>query len=394
MNDLANRSPEIIVSQVGTESQTDHYKWLLYFDPRLALQDFINYLETLPSSRTPERATYRVYMSSLADFFRYMGANVISHGHSEYTFDFDTMAFPSLSAVQAYISYGLQQGRCAKTVARYLAAVRLYLKILETQDIAIQNGSDFVYLWQALQQIRLAVKVQDPRDEVSTNRPALENHGTRLNLSQVNQLFGYFEDKMDTLAGKRDLTILYLGITSGLRAAEISRITLDSIRQGDSCWEIKVRGKRSNYDPIGIDNEAHDLIMQWVNAFNEGLAEDDPRRITGDTPIFQPLRNNSHRGQIGAYDPKSGISARAILMLVKKHAEAALKFQIGAHDMRRTCAYLMRNHGFEWEEIRTQLRHKSIATTEKYVGKYLDLSRSLITNRVHFNVPHLSGGAA
>lgn len=393
MNEIT-RSSAIIVSQVDEQSQNRRLEWLNYFDPQLALTDFLNYLESLPSSRNPERSTYRNYLSSVAMFCRYLGADVVRHDKEDYTFNFETMIFPAAAVIQSFMSHILKAGCSSSTVERHMAAVRQYLRALETQEIAIQDGGDFVFLWQAVQQLRLAINVKNPRSDVTSNRPALENHGTRLNLLQVNQLFGYFEDKMDKLNGKRDLAILYLGITSGLRAAEISRLTLNDIRRGDDCWEIKVRGKRNNYDPIGIDNEAYDLIMQWVTSFNAGFAEDDPRRITKDMPIFQPLLNNGIYATLDLYDPQRGISPRAILAIVKKHTQAALQFKMGAHDMRRTCAYLMRNNGFEWEEIRTQLRHRSIATTEKYVGKKLDLSRSLLSKRVNFQVPHPSGGAA
>lgn len=384
---------EIIVSQTSRESQHDHYKWLNYFDPRIALQDFINYMETLPSSRTPERSTFRVYLASVADFFRYCGVIVERHSREDYTFDFDRMIFPSAAVVQAFIGFMLKRGNKSATAERHLAAIRLYLKALKSQDIQIQGGEDFVFMWQAIQQLDLALDIKRPKSDVTSNRPALENYGTRLNLPQVNQLFAYFGDKMDTLNSKRDLALMYLGITSGLRAAELCRITLNDIRRGDDCWEVKVRGKRNNYDPIGIDNEAYDLLMQWITAFNDGLADDDPRRITNDMPIFQPLLRSGIRCAAGSYDPRRGISPRAVLLIVRKHTLAALSFKIGAHDMRRTCAYLMRNNGFEWEEIRTQLRHRSLATTEKYVGRHLDLSRSLLSKRAHFDVPHLGGAA-
>jgi len=72
---------------------------------------------------------------------------------------------------------------------------------------------------------------------------------------------------------------------------------------------------------------------------------------------------------------------------VERRTAAALGSGITAHDMRRTCAYLMRSHGYEWDQIRAQLRHRSIGTTEKYVGQEQDLSRALLSKRVTFIVP-------
>jgi integrase len=149
---------------------------------------------------------------------------------------------------------------------------------------------------------------------------------------------------------------------------------------------VKVRGKRSNHDPIGIDGEAYALIMQFVTAWNDSLADDDRRRITPDVPIFQPLLRGSHIAD--DHDVFVGLSARAILMIVERRTAEALGTAITAHDMRRTCAYQMRSNGFEWDQIRAQLRHRSIGTTEKYVGREQDLSRALLSKRVSFTVPH------
>ena len=55
--------------------------------------------------------------------------------------------------------------------------------------------------------------------------------------------------------------------------------------------------------------------------------------------------------------------------------------------MRRTCAYLMRANGYEWDEIRAQLRHRSIGTTERYVGKAQNLGKALLSNAVEVTLP-------
>jgi len=177
---------------------------------------------------------------------------------------------------------------------------------------------------------------------------------------------------------------------------------LDSITQGDDCYEIRVRGKRSNHDPVGIDSTAYALIQSYVAAFNTHLldspslfmerglgGEVNDGLISGPVPIFQPLLRGDHIPPPGLhnYNPALGISARAILKIVERRTLAALGSSITAHDMRRTCAYLMRQSGFEWDQIRAQLRHRSIGTTEKYVGQAQDLSAGLLSKRIALLVP-------
>lgn len=397
MNEIATRSPEIIISQVNDRPQYDQFQWLNYFDPQAALVDFVNYIETLPGSRT-ERHTMRAYFSSLAEFCRFLGAHVIYTSAEDYTFNFDNMRMPGKNAVMEYMAFCVKQGRSSSTIVRYMAAIRHWLRALEEQPLQnIQSSADMFFMMECQRQLRLAISSKNPAADVTSNRPALEQHGTRLNLIDVNRVFAYFEDKIETLSGKRDVALLYLGITTGLRAAEMARLTLNNIRPGNGCYEIRVRGKRNNFDPVGMDTEAYNLIQQWVTAFNAALpTEDDERRITGDTPIFQPLLKSETPVPIGHanYDPDFGISPRAILKIVERRTQAALDYNIGAHDLRRTCAYLMRNHGFELEQIRDMLRHRSLVTTEKYIGKEQNLQAMLLSGRIKIFVPHDSRGAA
>jgi len=382
-------------SHIVLDSPRESNRWLEFFDPQAALDQVINHIETLPGSRA-ERHTMRAYLSSLADYCRFLGARVLHFTEENYTFQWDSMTMPTKANTADYIGHCKRNGLASSTIVRYMAAVRLFLRALHEQEVIPLSGGDYMFIMSAQRQLDLAARVKNPPADRTSNRPALEQHGTRLSLIQVNTLFSSFEGEISTLASKRDLALLYLGITSGLRAAELARLKLSNITEGKDCFEVKVRGKRSNHDPIGIDREAYALIMQFVHSWNETLVDDDPRRIASDVPVFQPLLRGSHIAD--DHNSRVGLSARAILMIVERRTADALGSSITAHDMRRTCAYLMRSHGFEWDQIRAQLRHRSIGTTEKYVGREQDLSRALLSKQITFTVPHDArlplGGAA
>lgn len=377
---LPNPSQIVLDSRYPVESNP----WLNYFDPQAALEQVINHIETLPGSRS-ERHTMRAYLASIATYARFMGATVAHFNEENYSFQWDGMAMPTRAATADYIATCKRNGLASSTIVRYMAPVRHFLHALEEQETNVNGADDFFFIQNARRQLRLAAGVKNPPADRASNRPALEQFGTRLSLIQVNTLFSSFETEISTLSGKRDLAMLYLGITSGLRAAEIARLTLANISQGKDCYEIKVRGKRANHDPIGIDTAAYELLTNFVSAWNDTLAADDPRRITPTTPIFQSLLKG---GRIAADYCPVGLSARAILKIVERRTAEALGSSITAHDMRRTCAYLMRSHGYEWDLIRAQLRHRNIGTTEKYVGREQDLSRALLSKRVEFTIPH------
>lgn len=388
----ALQSPVIRI--ITPSEQPGHdLRWLDYFDPQSALRSVINHVETLPGSRH-ERHTMRAYLSSLANFCAYLGANVCHDGAEVYDFDFSTMTMPTSASASDYIAHCKRGGLSSATVTRYMAAARHFLRALEAQPVHLENAQDFLYVMEAQRQFRLALGVKNPPSDRKSNRPALEQYGVRLSINQVNTLFDSFQDEMHTLTGKRDLALIYLGLTSALRGSEIARLTLNNIVPGEDCYEVHVRGKGSNYDPIPIDTDAYNLILQYVNAWNARLEASDPRWIRPDAPLFRPLIVGDHIPNLNhpKLRPAVGVGRKSVLNIVKRRSIAVLGNNVSAHDMRRTCAYLMRNFGYEWDQIRAQLRHRSIATTEKYVGQKQDLSKSLLSKRAHFTLPSPRSG--
>lgn len=376
-----------IVTYSPRPDRTD-LDWLRFFDPHAALGQVVAHVETLPGSRH-ERHTMRAYLGSLADYCRWLGADV-SHGDGEdYRFDFSTMTLPTKENTGAYIGHCKALGLTSSTVTRYMAAVRHFLRALDEQPVNMNSGADFLYVSQCQRQFRLAAGVKNPPTDRTSNRPALEQYGIRLSMSQVNILLSSFQDELDTLTGRRDLALLYLGISTGLRAAEIARLTMGNIQRGDKCYEIRVRGKRNNFDPVPMDDDAMLFIEKWRAAW----ADASGQPLSDDTPIFQPLMKNDQPQAIGinGYDPADGITPRAILQIIERQTERRIGLRVAAHDLRRTCAYLLRQNGAEWDAIRGQLRHRSIATTAKYVGNEQDLSQSLLSRFVTFDVPHYAG---
>lgn len=377
-----------IVPEKLESANTGHH-WLDYFSPEQAMQDLIAYAEAKPSSRNPERSTMIAYLTSLADFAAYLRATVIRRGPEDYTILWNRKSLaPTKAAIQAYIAWSLKIGRKSKTVARHLAAIRLFIRFLWEQEIdpdLIDTGRAFAFINSCHRQFHMAATIKNPDPDRIDNRPELDQHGERLTLSEVNQLFESFTGTLDRIENLRDRALLYLGISGGLRAAELARVTLNSISTAeDGVYIVQVRRKRNNYTPTGIESKCVRYIKEWVTAWNDRLDPDDSRRITGDTPVFQPLLKG---GNIPASDVNEGITPRAISQIVKRRTLDVLGKGITAHDMRRTCAYLLRSAGADWDAARDQLGHKSVATTEKYVGRKTNYAVGLLSNYVTINVP-------
>jgi integrase len=344
--------------------------WLQYFNPRAALDAVAAHIAALPSSRTDEKHTLRVYGAGIKYFLNWAG---------------DQLPTPDL--IKAFTAHLVQRNLKSSTIAsKYLAPVRLYLKRLAEQPIRA-TGAEREFVSDCRDQIRQAAAIPTPKPETTSNiAPLWRPEFTRLDLKQVNAVLRQLP--RHTLAGLRDYALLHIAFSTGLRLAEIARITLNSIQptpDGEG-YIITVRGKRSNIDPVPISRAAYTDICKYVQAFNEPLAIGDPRRIQGNLPLWQPLHSGTTHFTVSRYTPASGLSHQSIREIIAKRTAQALgeEWSLAAHDTRRTAAAIAYDAGMPLPDIQALLRHKDAAVTLRYVGNKPDFHKRSLSTYVAF----------
>ncbi len=376
-------------SPLPNPQQSAANAWVEIFDPLAAVSSVFKHIETLPSSRTT-RHTARQYRISLYDFLKFCGAAITQDQHDKTRMTGDTLDFSKLNLhtedqMKDYINHCIDAGRSSKTIKKYLAPIHLYLNALRKQPFIGFRGDMRDLIHDAKDVFQMAVDVKAPKEVFKSSQSAGQR-GVRLNLTQVKEYLSAID--RDTLSGKRDAAIFYVGLVSMLRVSELQRMRLCDIKQGTkTAWEITVIGKRNNIDPVGLDQIAYRLIMDYVDAYNEALTEDDKRRITQTTALWQPLRHGNNHEQLGInnYHPNRGMSANAIRSMLKRRTPAIICEQTGTdgirpHDLRRTTALGLAEQNVPIPAIQRQLRHANAQTTSDYIGTFTDLSRGLISN--------------
>ncbi len=364
-------------------------KWVQIFDPYAAVKAVFNHIEKQASSRTT-RHTAKQYRICLYLYLEFCGAYIIRDQSDDTRmdgdyFDFSNMHMHTPAQMDEFIVHSIQSGRSSRTINKYLAPIRHYLTALRRQNFLGLTGQIRDLIHDCKDIFQAAAEVDAPPAETKSSESAGQT-GVRLNLSQVKEYMRSID--RSTLSGKRDAAIFYVALVSMLRVSEIARIRLSDIRQGSKTpWEIKVMGKRNNVDPVGFDKTGYDLIMEYVEAYNTGLPEDDTRRITRDTPLWQPLRCGSNYISLDEtwFNPADGLSADSIREMLKKRTPKVVSEQIGQdgirpHDIRRTGALGMAEQNVPIPAIQRQLRHSNASTTSNYIGNFTDLSRGLISN--------------
>jgi integrase len=168
----------------------------------------------------------------------------------------------------------------------------------------------------------------------------------------------------DSVQDKRDYAILALLLGCGLRRAELIGLTLAHLQQRDNHWVIvNLHGKGSHVRTVPIPFWVMAALERWI--------------VAGEITSGFLFRRVSRTGTVWG----TKISEKLVWRIVKRRAEKIGIPSLAPHDLRRTCARLCHAAGGELEQIQFLLGHRSVETTERYLG-----SRQRLASAVNDNI--------
>ncbi len=228
------------------------------------------------------------------------------------------------TAIRKYVG-SLYGKRKRTTIARKLSAVRSFFLFLEKENVI---------------KINPAVEVQSPKLE-----KYIPSH---LPVDDVFRLMD-LPDRENVL-GLRDLAILEVLYSCGIRVAELAGMNVSSIDNDQRLVKVTGKGDRERIVPIG--RQALKAVKAYLDA-----AGDVRKRMAlegrGD-PLFMNFRGGR-------------LTTRSIGRIVKRYAGAGgMAEDISPHSMRHTFATHLLDGGADLRSVQELLGHKSLATTQKY----------------------------
>lgn len=151
----------------------------------------------------------------------------------------------------------------------------------------------------------------------------------------------------------RDMAIVELLFSSGLRVSELVNLNRDNVNTKRR--EFVVRGKGSKDRPIFISKEAADSLDLYLDSRTDNL---------------KPLFINTSRNT-GYEDNNSGdyrrITARSVQRIISKYSKlAGITKKVSPHTMRHSFATDLLINGADIRSVQSMLGHSSIATTQIY----------------------------
>lgn len=175
-----------------------------------------------------------------------------------------------------------------------------------------------------------------------------------LTIEQALELINSIET--NTLKGKRDLALIYLFISTGLRSFEVANADISDIRimQGKSVLWVQSKGTDSKGDFVVLDYDVVKVIESYLKARGSDLKSDEP--------IFKGIAKSSNKR----------LESDSISRIVKSRLRSVSidSKYISCHSLRHTALSLALSNGASILEVKEMARHSNISSTQIYLHSY------------------------
>jgi site-specific recombinase XerD len=209
-----------------------------------------------------------------------------------------------------------------RTQNYYLIALRAYLKFLRKRSIPSLNP----------ERIELAKVPERSLDLISN--------------AELMRLMA--APKKDTLEGKRDIAVLELLFSTGLRVSELCALSIDDVDLSRD--EFSVRGKGDKVRVVFLSDEAKVVVKNYLAS-----------RKDMDDAMFVRYGKKAHIG------PDARITPRTVQRLLKQYAaKAGITRKVTPHVIRHSFATDLLSNGADLRSVQALLGHANIGTTQIY----------------------------
>jgi integrase/recombinase XerC len=240
------------------------------------------------------------------------------------------IALVDYSLIRSYL--GDLFNRCQRTtIARKLSALKSFFRYLELRGLTSRNP---------------AAEIATPKQEhyIPTYLP-------------IDDMFALLEQPdREKESGLRDLAILELLYSSGLRVSELADLDIDSLDLASRLVRISGKGGKERLIPVG---------RKAIGAIREYLEHSEKRRKKagygrGQGPLFLNYRGGR-------------LSTRNVHRMVKRYSrECGIRIEISPHSIRHTFATHLLDGGADLRSIQELLGHVNLSSTQKYTHVSID----------------------
>lgn len=236
----------------------------------------------------------------------------------------------------------------ADTIRKY----RLWLNRIETPDGSTLSVSTRNYHLIALRHLlkycaKIDIEAIAPaKIELAS---AVRKEVTFLNQEELKRLFE--QPDISELGGLRDLAVLELLYSTGLRVSELTKLNKDHVNL--KLGEFTIRGKRQKDRPVFITDSAKQILEKYLE-----------KRTDNSPPLFIRLGGTK---RVDTSGDLMRLTPRSIQRIIQKYAVAAgITKHVSPHTLRHSFATNLLMNGADLRSVQSLLGHSNIATTQVY----------------------------
>ena len=181
----------------------------------------------------------------------------------------------------------------------------------------------------------------------NTQRPKMKDNPkvTYLTPDEILKIINNIEENSQDKFRNRDICLLKIGFTTGLRISAIVQIDVDDIDMKHNQIRVTEKGDYDNYVMFGENLKAQ--IIEWLKDREKYFSDCHTKALFV-----------SRRGQRLSYD--------MVVKILKKYTEGITDKHVTPHVMRHSCATNLYEATGDIYLCSKQLHHKNAATTQRY----------------------------
>lgn len=245
--------------------------------------------------------------------------------------------------------------------------IKKYLVSLQTRNIGeqvVMAGDDIqATRWSALNTFFVFLVsnnyiMENPMAKTKRPKSKTEHKVTYLTQEEIQEVFKNIKEDAGVKLLNRDLAIISLFISTGLRNSALTQINVDDVDFSNNTIKVVEKGGKTRSVQFGVNMRG--LLLSWLK----------DREL-----YFSDAETNA----LFVSQLKERISIYTIGQLVEKYTKTIKGKHITPHKLRATACTLMSTQGVSMQVIKEMVGHENIQTTTRYVG-VLEKEKEKATN--------------
>jgi integrase/recombinase XerC len=228
-------------------------------------------------------------------------------------------------ALRTFIGFLLDEGFGQRSIARKIASLRSFFKYLRRHKIIEGNPA-----------LTLITPKVGKRLPIYLDEPSMRSLLVSTKQTGANK--------------KRDLAIMELFYSTGIRLSELINLTLNDLKQKEGLVKVKGKGRKERFVPVG--KKALSVINDYLATRKDVSLSEHTTRL--ECPLFVTGKGRK-------------LYPQAVGRIVRKYiGEVSEIEKKSPHVLRHTFATHLLNHGADIRAVKELLGHESLSTTQVY----------------------------